>query len=278
MLVVFRIYILSLLISLKQVACLDDLDGYIIEASSDCSSLSDDTPTLKILSDFSVMAKARCVDGDQEFETTDGVNYLLPATFTSGNDRCQLIRRKQMFYVEVVVLFGSKEARILGNSKTYTLVCSFDDKGKSLSDRMSIIEGTFVPGEMVKGYVSSIDSSHITLKLQDVMDNDIGTDISVDNYVSLLATSDGANSEVGLKPISCDVISDKANNRYNILRSGCGLGQFFKKGAGFTTKGKTARSPYFKLIMLDNDDTVQFDCQFALCSGNCDGTSCEDEN
>ncbi|XP_050416277.2 sushi, von Willebrand factor type A, EGF and pentraxin domain-containing protein 1 isoform X2 [Patella vulgata] len=121
---------------------------------------------------------------------------------------------------------------------------------------------------------SVVASSAFQIRLQSVAGRDIVGPIDLNHKVTILATSSGINGEVGLRPVSCDAVGQKTNSRYSVLKAGCGDGAVFEKSAGFITKGRTSRSPYFKTFHLHDDSQLSFECNFTLCFTNCDGDSC----
>ena len=51
-------------------------------------TVGEDNPVVRILSDVSISGTAKCVNGDQQFTTQDGVHFDVRATFNEGNERC----------------------------------------------------------------------------------------------------------------------------------------------------------------------------------------------
>ncbi|KAK6196125.1 hypothetical protein SNE40_001411 [Patella caerulea] len=273
------VVLVSLALNAGSVSCKGvDLSRYIIEVSSTCNSVRGNRPILKILTDYSISAVARCAQGDQNFTTIDGVHYILPASYIAGNNRCLFYRRGNTFAVDVAVLYGDSSAKLLRHEKMYTISCTFDKNGKQSSGGHKVVEGR-MPGQQIQiNTGKQISSSSLSLSLQNVNNIDLkGSTLPDNTWVSLFAKSNGANKERGIRATSCDAVGGKKGKgkRYAVLRAGCGDGQIFKKQEGFITVGRTSRSPYFKPFYVEGDKFIDFVCNFTICSSSCDGSSCK---
>ena len=155
------------------------------------------------------------------------------------------------------------------------MTCTFDDKEINReSDPGDVIESLVAPKELQSHHGNETNST-VSLTLTDVLGNAVPSDnVPLGKKVLLVARTDGAGGEQGIYPISCDAVSDSAGVRYAVLRAGCGDGIVLRKSAGFSTTGRTTTSPYFKVFDLGIGHHIRFQCNFSLCEGTCDGSTC----
>jgi len=112
--------------------------------------------------------------------------------------------------------------------------------------------------------------------------NDEVSSVVLGNYIQLRAhlTTDSAASSI--KVFNCRAYS--GNMQYYMLMGGCGEGDVMPNNRGFrtreeavegTTVSRVSRSAYFKSFLLPAQDSMQFECDYIICSPEmCDGYSC----
>jgi len=112
--------------------------------------------------------------------------------------------------------------------------------------------------------------------------NDQITSVVLGNYIQLRAhlTTDSATSSI--KVFNCRAYS--GNMQYYMLMGGCGEGDVMPNNRGFRTReeavegtsvSRVSRSAYFKSFLLPAQDSMQFECDYIICSPDmCDGYSC----
>ncbi|ESO83787.1 hypothetical protein LOTGIDRAFT_132769 [Lottia gigantea] len=246
---------------------------FFFTVSVDCgANVAANDPVISILTDVEITAAAKCQGGDKNFVSDDSVHYTLPAAFTARDSRCLLYRREssEHYVVDVEIHYGEQGSLILTKQKILTAICNFGDHGKDDSAQHSIREGPIAPIEIQSIVGETIPKSELTLSVQTVDDQDAVVPMALDRRYSVYGTYTGSLSNVGLKPVSCDAVSD-SGDRYSVLRAGCGDGLIFDRSEGFTTLGTTFRSPYFVAFHLSSSTNLAFDCNVTLCSPSCDG-------
>ncbi|ESO86369.1 hypothetical protein LOTGIDRAFT_167193 [Lottia gigantea] len=249
-------------------------DNGILYVRPVCGNLTDNDPKILLLSDTTVDITAHCVNGQQKFLTKDFVQYQLSASLTPHQQRCQLFRKQGIntYTVDITI-----DNYILHHKTSiYTVTCTYDDYSSNITKIHHIIPGLY-GSKLSDSYVSPVlDSSNVKLTVQNVLDQDlVNQPMTLDRKYSLFGTwIDTKSVPIGLRPVSCKVISGK-NDSYDLLKAGCGDGIIFKQSEGFMIKGSTFRSPYFQGFHLSGSPEVTFQCTFATCSKVCDGSSCE---
>ncbi|XP_067680988.1 vitelline envelope sperm lysin receptor-like [Haliotis asinina] len=256
--------------------------GYILTVQPNCGSDSSSEASIAILADFDITAKAVCDNGEFSFERRDPVHYNLNLVYpgSTSQDKC-IFKRKpnsEKFEVTISVSFGKSSETIHRKGETYTVTCpnSNDDGGSSQGSNQESSQGSndrLTAAEEIQP--GKRNKSKITLHMTDVM----GTDLSEQNVhlksmVLLTATSDGAEHELGIKPVTCNAVSLATRKSYTILKAGCGDGQVLPKTRGFVTLGLVTRSPYFEVFSIDGEEEMKFECNFTICARKCDGSSC----
>ncbi|ESO97217.1 hypothetical protein LOTGIDRAFT_239158 [Lottia gigantea] len=261
---------------LATVSAVEPPTGYILDVSIDCGSSVSDSPVIKILSDLDIKAEAHCVGESFKFTTDDNVHHEVTASYTveGANSNCILRNTKNTHEADVHVLFGTTGGHILTKTQVFTVSCTLDSNGIVSATNLNTQLGRIAHKELVTNVGTSILAGKITLELQDVKEQKITGDTPMDKWVSLYAVSDGTMSETGLKALSC-YAKNSNGDEYGILRSGCGDGLVFPKDAGFKTVGKTVRSPYFKSFLVEGDATITYECEYLLCTSECNGSSCD---
>ncbi|XP_050416305.2 uncharacterized protein LOC126830088 isoform X3 [Patella vulgata] len=248
--------------------------NYILDITVNCGTAKGNDPVLNILTDVAISARARCYGGDQTFTTTDKVHYTLPGTLTSAKKTCRWHQRtgSYTYAVDVLVRYGEVGSLILTKDKITTVVCTYDQYGKDASPQHQILDNFIAPRELGTIVGSIVPSSQLKLSIQDVHNADVKGDMNIDRKYTIYGQYSGPSKGVGLKPVHCDAVSS-SGKRYAILRAGCGDGLVFRKTDGFTTSGKTFRSPYFEGYHLDDSESLSVECNVTLCT-NCAGSSC----
>ncbi|XP_050392991.1 vitelline envelope sperm lysin receptor [Patella vulgata] len=251
--------------------------GFILDVKADCgSSRTLDRPVLHVKTDLNVVIKASCSNGVKTFSTTDKVNYALSGTFYQGSKtRCQFHRRSnsEVYTVIVYISYGEGGSPIQKEPEAYSLTCTFARKGLK-STKALLVQPGFNPPVELRSEAGSKTTSVLTLNIYNVRDEIIKGSIVRGCRVYLAATTSGKNSEVGLRPVSCDAISATSGKRLPILRAGCSTKALWPALTGFTTLGRRVRSPYFEMIQIEDDQKISFECVFTLCKTSCNGSSC----
>ncbi|ESO98359.1 hypothetical protein LOTGIDRAFT_231422 [Lottia gigantea] len=272
----FPFFLLAIVVGIESFSLVKE-DNSIIDVTVDCgANQAANSAVLNILTDVDISAIAKCKNGEKSFITTDSVHYTLPATLTTRDNLCELNEKdgSDNFDIEVEVHYGELDGLILTKTKLVTVVCTYSDHGKDDSGQHSIRDGPQAYIEKQTFVGASVPKADLSLSIQTVDDQDAVGSIAFDRRYSLFGSYTGAQQNVGLKPVSCDAISDDGE-RYAVLTAGCGDGFIFDRADGFVTTGKTFRSPYFFAFHLANSGNLAFDCNVTLCSPNCEGTSCE---
>ncbi|ESO98449.1 hypothetical protein LOTGIDRAFT_159256 [Lottia gigantea] len=267
---------ISIVVGVESFSLVKDTNS-IIDVTIDCgANEAANSAVLNILTDVDISAIAKCKNGEKSFITTDSVHYTLPATLTTRDNLCELNQKdgSDNFDIEVEVHYGELDGLILTKTKLVTVVCTYSDHGKDDSGQHSIRDGpqAYIEKQSIVG--GSVPKAELSLSIQTVDDQDAVGSIALDRRYSLFGSYTGAQQNVGLKPVSCDAISDDGE-RYAVLVAGCGDGLIFDRTDGFVTTGKTFRSPYFFAFHLAHSANLNFDCNVTLCTPNCEGTSCE---
>ncbi|XP_046567183.1 vitelline envelope sperm lysin receptor-like isoform X2 [Haliotis rubra] len=247
--------------------------GYILTVQPNCGSDSSSEASIAILADFDIAAKAVCHNGGFSFERRDPVHYSLNLVYpgSPSQDKC-IFKKKpgsEKFEVTVFVSFGTSSETIHRKGEKYTVTCpnSNDSNSNQISNDGLTAQEEIHPVKRNK--------SKITLHMTDVTGTDLsGQNVHLKSMVLLTATSNGAEHELGIKPVSCDAVSLATSKKYTILRAGCGDGQVLPKTRGFVTSGLVTRSPYFEVFSIDGEEEMKFECNFTICARNCDGSSC----
>ncbi|XP_076101596.1 uncharacterized protein LOC143071275 [Mytilus galloprovincialis] len=271
--------------------------GYLLEVTHSCGKLKADGSSdgaganVTVKTDLHAFAKLTCSNNgspltvkmaeinDSNTAVTTNLYYDDDSSATLGTD-CFFFHPSdsELYVVEIEVFWGFGNATLMEDYETYTITCttngaaSMDLASKKIDDNRIVL---------TDGLVHTLGDEYVgssTLKLKNVLGQDINaTKVSMGKKIYLELSISGG-SEQGLTPYDCYAKNSDSSKSYKILNAGCGDGIVFKKSAGFTVSGTTARSPYFKvfkLIETDSDDTaVKYSCSFTTCNNTCDGTSC----
>ncbi|XP_067660136.1 uncharacterized protein [Haliotis asinina] len=253
-------------------------DDYILKVVPHCgksiSSPAYVTGTTDVDADF----RAICKSGRKYVFTNtnnDKVNYKLPVKYSGNvNTGCVFNRRQnsQVYVITVQISWGRRGAVVHKHNKEYQLSCTFGAKGSDQSPTQRI-EGNILAPQIVESFAGSGARSYVKLHLIDVLGRQVYA-LPLGRMVQIRAWSNGQGSEVGVRAVGCDAIGATTNKRFAIVRAGCGDGLVFAKNQGFMTAGLNSTSPYFKAFAMHNDPKIRFECNFTMCTSNCDGSSC----
>nr|UNY67747.1 VEZP20 [Haliotis tuberculata] len=255
--------------------------GYIIDVRPTCGADAVADGYVEVVTDLNANAKAICAGGTvHKFSAVDKIKLRLDVSYPGrGRSPCVFTKRKgvEVFVITVTVAYGQKGGMLQQKSEQYTVTCTFSAAGGIASVKHTIHEGLTAPSE-VQHNTGTESKSTVTLKIVDVLGNDLtGSDLHLVKTVQLKAVSKGEQGEKGVKPVSCDAVGVKTNNRYKVLRAGCGDGIIFRKDQGFTTTGLTSVSPYFPAFNVASDPVLRFQCNFTFCAAVCDGSTCKND-
>ena len=157
------------------------------------------------------------------------------------------------------------------------MTCTYDDKQHLISGGYNVGDGMVAPKE-IQQHMGFPANTVAVLYLADVLGRTLETNrIYLGRTVRLVATTNGDDGEMGIKPVACDAVGVNTGERYAILRGGCGDGIVFSKSEGFVTDGLLARSPYFRAFHMSGDKNIKFECNITLCPFPCDSSSCATE-
>ncbi|XP_046373716.2 vitelline envelope sperm lysin receptor-like [Haliotis rufescens] len=251
---------------------------FIVKVSAHCGD-GKSNGFIEVVSDLSVRVTAKCKNGLQLFNKTDGAHCIMPISFKDdGSARCVMERREgaTVYSARVYVAWGQEGSPIITNAEQYAVSCAFGDYGVRSTAVKDALHGLIAPSEL-QFHNGPQFSSSVHLGLVDVKGFALDSNIPAQRKIQIKATTDGKDGEVGLRASSCDVVGINSNERYAILRAGCGDGIIFQKDQGFTTVGKSSFSPYFTSFHLGDDKDIKFDCNFTTCNTSCDGSSCRNE-
>ncbi|XP_046582119.1 vitelline envelope sperm lysin receptor-like isoform X2 [Haliotis rubra] len=247
---------------------------HCVKPSCGSDGISDAVVT--VITDLQAEARGKCSGSKTvPFTSLDGVHFTLPVSYPQGSSLCKFIERgnaTKVYTVKVIVAFGESGNPLHQVEEEYRVTCTFGPNGKGASKQHKIGDSLIAPS-VLKNNVGPGSKATVNLVVNSVVGVDLSaTPLKLGRIVSLAATATTSGSEVGVRPTSCDAISGQ--QRYAILRAGCGDGIVFNTTDGFVTKGLTTRSPFFEMFTMGGSSSVKFECNFTLCSKNCDGSSC----
>nr|ACX37428.1 vitelline envelope zona pellucida domain protein 18 [Haliotis rufescens] len=253
--------------------------NYILKVSTNCGSDHVGDAVVTVLTDLPrALVFAKCPAGDVDFTSNDGITYNLPISFPGkGSSKCKFLKRKDVetYVTRVVVAYGEDDDQVQQSDEIYTITCTFDPKALDDTAEQTIEESLAAP-RVLQINNGPVSSSSVTLTMADILGNDLRPDeaLTLGRKVTLKIKTDGTSKEVGVSPLSCDVVGSVPMARYAVLRAGCGDGIVFPRHYGFNTKGLTSIGPYFDSFTLPGEKTLAFECNVTLCSTLCDGSSC----
>ncbi|XP_046366339.1 uncharacterized protein LOC124142101 [Haliotis rufescens] len=253
-------------------------DDYILKVKPHCGSSVGAPAYVTGVTDVDADFRAICKNGRKYvFVNTnkDKVNYKLKVKYSgNANTQCVFNRRQNsnVYVITVQISWGRRGVVVHKHNREYQLSCAFGAKGSDESPTQRI-EGNILAPRIVESFVGSGARSYVKLHLIDVLGRQVYA-LPIGRMVQLRAWSNGQGSEVGVRSVGCDAIGARTNTRFAIIRAGCGDGVVFAKNEGFSTKGLNSTSPYFKAFSLHNDAKIRFECNFTMCTSNCDGNSC----
>ncbi|XP_063433172.1 vitelline envelope sperm lysin receptor-like isoform X2 [Mytilus trossulus] len=217
---------------------------------------------------------------DSNTAVTTNLYYDDDSTATPGTD-CFFFhpaQESELYVVEIEVFWGFGNATLMEDYETYTITCTTNGDALGTLGNKKIDDNRIV---ITDGLVHTLGAEYVgssTLTLKNVLGEDINaTKVSMGKKIYLDLSITGG-SEQGLTPYDCYARNSDSSKSYKILNAGCGDGIVFKKSAGFTVSGTTAKSPYFKVFKLIETDSantaVKYSCSFTTCNNTCDGSSC----
>ncbi|XP_067676534.1 vitelline envelope sperm lysin receptor-like [Haliotis asinina] len=250
--------------------------GYIMQVKPSCGSDGLTDALVTVITDLQAEAQGKCSGSKTvPFTTVDRVHFTLPVSYPKGLSPCKFIERgnsTKVYTLKVTVAFGEPGNPLHQVQEEYRVTCTFGPSGKGASKQHKIGDSLIAPS-VLKNNVGPGSKATVNLVVSSVTGVDLSaTPIKLGRIVSLTATVTTSGSELGVRPTSCDAISGQ--QRYAILRAGCGDGIVFNTADGFFTKGLTTKSPLFEMFTLGGSSSLKFECNFTLCSKNCDGSSC----
>lgn len=257
-------------------ACaLDTNSDYIVKVVPHCGSVTDDDdPYIEIITDLPLTAHARCYGGHlYDFSTSDNVNLHLANSFDEGDADRMCVFRKTDNSAVYTILIQVAINKVHACKKDFQVTCTFDMYARGRSSPSSAAV-TLIAAKEIQSNQGEDSQSTIEVQVVDVLDIPILGPLPLRRKVQLQAEASGTATELGLKPVSCDAVGVQFGRRYAILRAGCGDGLIFAQSEGFTTNGLRSVSPYFKAFKLAGDAQLRFECNFTMCPGLCDGSSC----
>ncbi|XP_046376466.2 vitelline envelope sperm lysin receptor-like isoform X1 [Haliotis rufescens] len=250
--------------------------GYIVQVTPSCGSDGISDALVTVITDLQAEAWGKCSGATSvPFTSSDGVHFTLPVSYPQGSSLCkfnELGNSTKGYTMKVIVSYGESSNPLHQVEEEYRVTCTFGSSGQSGSKQHRIGDSLIAPS-VLKNNVGPGSKAKVNLVVSSVTGGDLSaTPLKLGRIVTLAATATTSGSEVGVRPTSCDAISGQ--RRYAILRAGCGDGIVFNTTDGFVTKGLTTRSPYFQTFAMGGDRSMNFECNFTLCSNNCDGSSC----
>nr|UNY67734.1 VEZP6 [Haliotis tuberculata] len=250
--------------------------GYIVKVEPLCGSDGVKDAVVTVTTDLQAEARGQCAGSKTvPFTNIDGAHFTLSVSYQKGSSHCKFIERgnsTKVYTLKVIVAFGESGNPLQQVEEEYRVTCTFGANGKVASKLHKIGDSLIAPS-VLKNNVGPGSKAKVNLVVSSVTGVDLSaTPLKLGRIVSLAATATTTGKELGVRPTSCDAISGQ--QRYAILRAGCGDGIVFNTTDGFVTKGLTTRSPFFEMFTIGGSSSVKFECTFTLCSGNCDGSSC----
>ncbi|XP_050411695.1 vitelline envelope sperm lysin receptor [Patella vulgata] len=258
---------------------LDIPKGHLLLVDHECGNTAKlNKPIVHIRTDLHILTKAYCKNGVFNFTSVDPSSHDLNATFQDSSSMCTFkkVPNAQIYTIRVEIYWGEIGGPIHTPSQEHIITCTFDDKVEQKTNFTKLKEPLLAPKDIAY-HVGGKTTSVLTLDVVDVRHKVITKSVQKGRHVRLMATSDGKNNELGIKPVSCDAVGMPSRFRHAIIRAGCGDGSIFKVGTGFVTKGLKSFSPYFMAFQLNKDTSIDFECNLTLCAQNCDGNSCTNE-
>ncbi|XP_046564566.1 vitelline envelope sperm lysin receptor-like isoform X2 [Haliotis rubra] len=253
----------------------DPGQDYITHVQARCPEDGYNVATLHVLTDLEgTQPYALCKDGHMFAFSKDDVGSWGMNPVLKGNPRKQCVfNRKddsQTYVLHVYVpLTGGI---IIREEAPKVITCTYDNYGERESPKSKFSDSK----QPLVGILSNqgrYAKSKIDVYLTDVQQKRLVGKIRLGRYIQLRAELIGNYSdEVGLQAIGCQ--AEGMFGSYEVLIAGCGDGAIIKKTQGFTAKGRTTASPYFRAFKLVGSSRMNFRCTFIICEKNCDGSSC----
>ena len=280
------------------VVCRAVPDGYILQVSHSCGDLVSDedlaavNASVTIKSDLHAMGHLKCkgnfnlrenVDmnpiGEDSTQSTTAIYYPGDPRATVGC--CSFFHppNSNLYVAELEVFWGFTNGTLMNDYETYTITCTVNGNANASFAAVSINDDAISVTENLEENLGNEFSDSSSLKLIDVLGNEI-TDsvIPMGKKVRLELSIDGSGSGVGITPYDCEARNSADTKSFKILNAGCGDGVIFPKNEGFTSSGLTATSPIFKAFKLieslGTTSQISYKCYFANCNETCAGSSC----
>ncbi|XP_046543649.1 LOW QUALITY PROTEIN: vitelline envelope sperm lysin receptor-like [Haliotis rubra] len=249
---------------------------YVLEMKADCPTTPTGSLPVLILTDLNLLVRAYCKDNYTTLvHSRDEVNFDFDPLFR-GNSREECVLNKNTdsntYILHVDLEYGEPESRVRPIVEPYVITCAYDPHSTRTSNEQGIGRSLIAPKE-IQANEGKHGASRLKLRVVNIMGKSTPRQMKRGHLVRLAASSDGAGGETGLRATACDAVGNNGVH-YAVLRAGCGDGIVFKQTEGFTTKGLNVYSPFFRIFNLKNSISLRFECNYTLCTSNCNGSSC----
>nr|UNY67731.1 VEZP3 [Haliotis tuberculata] len=268
--------LLVMVVSVEAYQYHKELNGhYVLEINAPCPPAPTGELPVHVVTDLNLLVRVYCKDNyTTVMDSWDNVNYAINAPFR-GNSREECVLNKKIgsnTYVLLVDMeYGEPQTRIRPIVEPYIITCTYDPHSTLTSNEQGIGRGLIAPKE-IQANEGKRGASRLKLRVVNIMGK-TPQQLKRGGLVRLATSSDGAGGEKGLRATACNAVGNNGVH-YAILRAGCGDGIIFKQTEGFTTEGLNVYSPFFRIFNLKNSISLGFECNYTLCTKNCNGSSC----
>ncbi|XP_050399431.1 vitelline envelope sperm lysin receptor [Patella vulgata] len=246
-------------------------DTFVIEVSHTCAKTLTGG-SVDIVTDASLTPTLYCKDGfNKTLKSHDLGHYYGNAYFRGNSSKeCIFVKKKNanIFTLKLFVIWGNTDI-LVTHEKEYIITCTYDENGNRIGSEHEVVR-VFAGRENQKN-MGAKSRSKIDLNIVDVRGKPLISNIFRGKIIQLRATFEEQSKSI--KVVSCDAVSN-SGLKHAVLRGGCGDGTVFKLNQGFTTIGNEIKSPYFPAFRLQTGNQLSFRCNFTVCSGKCEGSSC----
>ncbi|XP_067659518.1 vitelline envelope sperm lysin receptor-like [Haliotis asinina] len=248
---------------------------FITHVQARCPVDGENVATLHVLTDLEgTQPYAVCQGGEMFTFHKDAIGtwILNPVLQGKQKEECVFNRKDDSRTYVLHVYVPLTGGIIIREEAPKVITCTYDNFGERESPKSKFSDSK-QPLEGILSNRGRPAKSKIDIYLTDVQQKRLVGKIRLGRYIQLRAELIGNYSdEVGLQAIGCHALGRFST--YKVLIAGCGDGAIIKKNQGFTARGRTTASPYFRAFKLVGSSRMNFRCTFIICEKNCDGSSC----